>query len=165
MVEFDVTYIAKRQKVAGKMRIDSTGVGMLFGHRNSGHYSWSEIQRISFDDPGRTKASVGAVVAFGVLGLAARKAFTLMTLSVTDQDVFFETEGPVATWRAAATRIQHEVPGSVGKLYVDGEACAGAAPADGDIIDQIRRLGELRDSGLVMPEEFEIKKAELLGRL
>ena len=36
---------------------------------------------------------------------------------------------------------------------------------DGDIIDQIRRLGELRDSGLITPGEFEIKKAELLGRL
>ena len=27
------------------------------------------------------------------------------------------------------------------------------------------RLGELRDKGLITPEEFEAKKQELLGRL
>lgn len=40
----------------------------------------------------------------------------------------------------------------------------GLAP-DGDAIEQIRRLGELRDAGLVTAEEFESKKAELLSRL
>jgi len=34
-----------------------------------------------------------------------------------------------------------------------------------DIPDQIRKLGELRDSGVVTPEEFEAKKAELLARM
>jgi hypothetical protein len=34
-----------------------------------------------------------------------------------------------------------------------------------DVVDQIKRLGELRDSGLITPEEFEAKKSELLGRL
>jgi hypothetical protein len=34
-----------------------------------------------------------------------------------------------------------------------------------DIPDQIRKLGELRDSGMVTPEEFEAKKAELLARM
>lgn len=33
------------------------------------------------------------------------------------------------------------------------------------LIDQIRQLGELRDSGIVTPEEFESKKAELLSRI
>lgn len=33
-----------------------------------------------------------------------------------------------------------------------------------DIPDQIRKLGELRDSGVVTAEEFEVKKAELLAR-
>jgi Short C-terminal domain len=34
-----------------------------------------------------------------------------------------------------------------------------------DVFDQIHKLGELRDAGLVTPEEFEAKKADLLGRL
>lgn len=35
----------------------------------------------------------------------------------------------------------------------------------GDPIDQIRRLGELRDQGLLTEQEFEIKKAELLRQI
>lgn len=35
----------------------------------------------------------------------------------------------------------------------------------GDVVDQIKRLGELRDAGLITAEEFGAKKAELLDRL
>jgi ribosomal protein L7/L12 len=38
-------------------------------------------------------------------------------------------------------------------------------PRDDDVIGQIKRLGELRDGGLITPEEFEAKKAELLDRI
>jgi Short C-terminal domain len=38
-------------------------------------------------------------------------------------------------------------------------------PSAGDPLDAIRRLGELRDAGLVSPEEFSAKKAELLARV
>lgn len=38
-------------------------------------------------------------------------------------------------------------------------------PKVGDALDQIRRLAELRDDGIVSNEEFEAKKAELLRRL
>ena len=34
-----------------------------------------------------------------------------------------------------------------------------------DIVDTIRRLGELRDAGLLTDEEFQTKKQELLDRL
>ncbi|MCU0263575.1 MAG: SHOCT domain-containing protein [Candidatus Nanopelagicales bacterium] len=50
-------------------------------------------------------------------------------------------------------------------------AAAPATPAEapatsGDaLIEQIRKLGELRDAGILTPEEFESKKADLLGRL
>jgi hypothetical protein len=40
-------------------------------------------------------------------------------------------------------------------------ATAGAM----DIPDQIRKLGELRDSGVLTQEEFDTKKAELLARM
>lgn len=43
---------------------------------------------------------------------------------------------------------------------------AAAAPAPGgDVMAQLKQLGELRDAGIVTPEEFDAKKAELLGRL
>jgi hypothetical protein len=34
-----------------------------------------------------------------------------------------------------------------------------------DIVDQIKRLGELRDAGLITSDEFETKKSDLLDRL
>jgi predicted Zn-dependent peptidase len=34
-----------------------------------------------------------------------------------------------------------------------------------EVADAVSRLGELRDKGLITPEEFEAKKQELLGRL
>ncbi|NCD19681.1 MAG: hypothetical protein EOL89_06830, partial [Actinobacteria bacterium] len=40
-----------------------------------------------------------------------------------------------------------------------------AAAPKPDPIDQLRRLGELRDAGVVTPDEFEAKKAEMLRRL
>lgn len=44
-------------------------------------------------------------------------------------------------------------------------APAASAPSGDDVIAQIRKLGELRDAGLLTDAEFDAKKAELLGRL
>jgi hypothetical protein len=45
----------------------------------------------------------------------------------------------------------------------------GSAPAavsaPADVTDQLHKLGELRDSGVLTEEEFETKKTELLKRL
>jgi hypothetical protein len=32
-------------------------------------------------------------------------------------------------------------------------------------VDQLKKLAELRDAGIVSEEEFEAKKTELLGRM
>lgn len=44
---------------------------------------------------------------------------------------------------------------------------AGDAPSavHVDPADQLRKLGELRDAGVLTPEEFEAKKADLLARM
>ena len=43
---------------------------------------------------------------------------------------------------------------------------AAPAPAQqADMFEQLRKLGELRDAGIVTPAEFEAKKAELLSRM
>lgn len=41
----------------------------------------------------------------------------------------------------------------------------GQQTREPDVLDQIRKLGELRDAGLLTPEEFASKKSELLKRL
>ena len=42
---------------------------------------------------------------------------------------------------------------------------APAAPSGDDILEQIRKLGELRDAGILTQEEFDSKKADLLARM
>lgn len=40
-----------------------------------------------------------------------------------------------------------------------------ATPHQPDLYEQLAKLGQLRDAGVLTPEEFEAKKAELLSRL
>lgn len=42
---------------------------------------------------------------------------------------------------------------------------AGASSTAPDVADQLRKLGELRDAGVLTTDEFEAKKAELLARM
>jgi len=42
---------------------------------------------------------------------------------------------------------------------------AAAPPPDPDVLEQLRKLGDLRTTGVLTDAEFEAKKAELLGRL
>jgi hypothetical protein len=40
---------------------------------------------------------------------------------------------------------------------------APAAPAQDDVYEQLRKLGELKDKGILTEQEFAAKKAQLLG--
>jgi hypothetical protein len=40
-----------------------------------------------------------------------------------------------------------------------------AAPAGEDVYEQLRKLAALRDDGILTPEEFDAKKAELVSRI
>lgn len=71
----------------------------------------------------------------------------------TDGDL--ETFSTVVRSRLAGARPEEPEPGTA----------APATPAQPDVIEQIRKLGELRGAGVLTQEEFDAKKAELLGRL
>jgi hypothetical protein len=50
--------------------------------------------------------------------------------------------------------------------YAPPQVPSAPAPAGGaDVFEQLRKLGDLRDAGIVTAAEFEAKKAELLARL
>lgn len=44
-------------------------------------------------------------------------------------------------------------------------AAAPSSAAQPDVMDQLRKLGELRDAGVLTTEEFDAKKADLLARM
>jgi hypothetical protein len=66
---------------------------------------------------------------------------------------------------ADAEKVRSLVMDQVLKGSSASAAPAAAAPAGESVIDQIKKLGELRDAGLLTDAEFEAKKADLLGRL
>ena len=117
-------YLSDGGSRACALRIEDAGISVWFGKKMAGGYTWDEIRRVSFDDPGRTKASVGALAMFGVLGLASIQAFTLITVSLQDVDIYFNANGPIAAWRAAVDRLVEQVSSAAGRTYVDG-ALAG----------------------------------------
>lgn len=129
-VDFRAKYVTADGKTACALRVDGSGLHMWFG-KKYGIYTWDRILSIAFDDPGRTKASVGAIAAFGVLGLARRRAFTLITVSAQDEELYFENDNPIGMWRSAARRIVDDNPAAVGKIYADGQLVGkqAAAPA------------------------------------
>jgi hypothetical protein len=57
------------------------------------------------------------------------------------------------------------VPPTATPAPAPAPAAAPAATAATDPIEQLRRLGELRDAGILTEEEFATKKAEILSRL
>lgn len=64
--------------------------------------------------------------------------------------------------RADAARVNSEA--SARRAHA-GRSVAQSPPPEPEPWEQIRRLGELRDEGLITPQEFDAKKTELLGRL
>ncbi|CAB4667063.1 unannotated protein [freshwater metagenome] len=52
-------------------------------------------------------------------------------------------------------------------INADASPAAPSAPqaAAPDAAEQLRKLADLRDEGVITPEEFETKKAEILGRM
>lgn len=53
---------------------------------------------------------------------------------------------------------------AIQKLLLDPAATKGAsAPAAPDNLDQLKKLAELRDAGVISEEEFQAKKTQLLG--
>jgi hypothetical protein len=72
--------------------------------------------------------------------------------------------------KAGANRAARETSQEQRISGLEGEQTAGstsapaaAAPSAGGTIEQLKQLGELRDSGVLTPEEFEREKQKILA--
>ena len=103
----------------------------------------------------RTAARVGRP---SLLGTAARTAVISGTATATSNRVAASQQQ-----RAAA---QHSAPAAAPMPPQPSSPppAATAAPSITDeLVDQLRKLGELRDAGILTEEEFAARKAQLLG--
>jgi Short C-terminal domain/Bacterial PH domain len=78
------------------------------------------------------------------------------------------SSGSHSVWEASNAIMAQggvdEAVGTLRRLIADQQRPDhNSEPVQPDPIDQIRRLGELRDEGLLTEEEFQAKKRQLLG--
>jgi membrane protease subunit (stomatin/prohibitin family) len=72
--------------------------------------------------------------------------------------------GKAGANRAAQQSSQEQQPSDVqSQQAAAGAPPPAAAPAGGSSIEQLKQLGELRDSGVLTPEEFEREKQKILA--
>jgi hypothetical protein len=61
-------------------------------------------------------------------------------------------------------KADQDVVGALRRLVADHQgAGTPAATPSADPVGQVRKLGQLRDEGLITEDEFQAKKRELLG--
>jgi hypothetical protein len=110
------------------------------------------------------KSRLGPVLVFGILGLAAKAQAQRTIIAVhlvKGGTVYYQAHLNFMTFRANVTPILR----SLGVTVTD-EAAVSAAPAPVaaiSVADELAKLAQLRDSGVLTEEEFAGQKAKLLG--
>jgi len=67
-----------------------------------------------------------------------------------------------------ATHVSNNVSRRQSRKYADEEQAAAPAPApvepsEDDMMEQLEKLGELKDKGILTQDEFDAKKKQILG--
>ena len=107
-----------------------------------------------------------AVTAFG-RGIDSGTAFSAWLLSIIAASLLVIAYRHFVQHRPITGPDAHKPPPGRdrrGPATTFGSPPKGASEPD-DLSEQLRRLGELRDEGVITPEDFERKKAELLARM
>ena len=107
-----------------------------------------------------------AVVAFG-RGIDSGTAFSAWLLSIVAASLLVIAYRHFVQHRPITGPEAHKPPPGRGRrtqATTPGLPPKGASEPE-DVAEQLRKLGELRDEGVITPEDFERKKAELLARM
>jgi len=127
----------------------------------------ASVQSIEVSGGQVAKSKVGSVVAFGVLGLAAKgaKNESAVVVRIADGETAYyqvDYESPVKV-RALVTPIL-----KAAGVPLKGEGAAATpsspSPAPISVADELAKLASLRNNGILSDEEFEAQKAKLLAR-
>ena len=161
------TYTGMSKKI---LRVDTNGVSLV-AFKTIFTIPWSVIVALEVEGPEQAsqRVTVTRALAVGVFALAAKKkskAAVLIVRTPDGEEALFQTEKyTAAELRTKLTPFISQLRVAQAQSPAPVEAAAKPSGVDSDPVEQIRKLGELRDQGLLTPEEFEAKKTELLGRL
>lgn len=83
---------------------------------------------------------------------------TMEKLGIEQEELTAADEAAVNQYQAGAGAAEPTAP-----TPAAAPAAPAAAPIGMDNLEQLKKLAELRDAGIVTEEEFEAKKKQLLG--
>lgn len=161
------------------LRIDETGIS-LRGIKTIFTIPWDQVTDISVDGPesASKRVTAGRVAMLGVFALAAKKktkSSVILVDTLSGDQAVFETAkalpheiapklAPLANqarkYAASRQAPVSDVSSSEGPVSVTQPASGAIAPVS--IADELAKLGDLRDRGLLTDEEFAAQKAKLL---
>lgn len=99
----------------------------------------------------------------GLIGGMARTAVVAGTATAVSNRVSRRQAGRWAAQEAATYQEPQYAPAPTYAAPPPPPPAPAAAPADqGDLFEQLQKLGALRDQGLLTDAEFEVQKARLL---
>ena len=130
-----------------------------------GEYDLSDLRYISYEDAG-SKTNVAALTVFGVLGLGAKRSWTLITIGFPSRDAQVLVRIPIyevssllqlgAESRPELTRLVREgVPPTAPTDPVIG--------VDKPTLDELERLAQLYQDDLLTDDEYTALKAKLIA--
>ncbi len=91
----------------------------------------------------------------GIVGMAARTAVVAGTATAVSGRVAHKQQQKYAAQDQAAYEQQAPPPAAA--------PAAPAAPEEPSYMAELEQLAQLRDQGILSPEEFEAKKKQILG--
>lgn len=132
---------------------------------------WADVESVDVDGGPVARQKVASrlalTLAFGVLGAVAStgtkdRTYILLTLRGGDVGIWELDRVSHMEVRAALAPLLHHVgvPLAGGRPVASAQTPAGSAPL---IADELAKLGDLRDRGLLSTDEFAAQKARLLS--
>ena len=124
----------------------------------------------------RSKAAAVASLGWSLMGPRKREVDTIPIGAITsvttsgrigNSDVTIVTPGLVISARVSKGEAE-KIKSTLLQLMNGAPAQAPApqpAAQGGDAADQLQKLAALRDQGILSPQEFEAKKADILNRM
>jgi hypothetical protein len=142
---------------------EALGMGQFSGPKKSS-VRWDEMARISFDSGTASKSRAGKALLVGVFALAAKNTQKDATITVNRKD------GNVAIYQLTGTS-GGAVRAKLQPFLVEhGVRCTDDAPLPADApaadpAEQLKKLADLHQSGLLSDEEFAGKRTEIIDRI
>lgn len=152
----------KPERRASTLVATDEKIGTGFLSPKTGVVEWVNAVSVEIVGGQAAKSKVGAELAFGALGALGAKGSqdrtTVVVRTKDGQRAYYEV------FRVSPAHVAGKLSPILSAAGVPLHDEAAPAAAQGaSTADELRKLAQLRDEGILSPEEFEAQKAKLLG--